>query len=107
MMGPRLAPVLLSALVLPGLGHMLIGRRGRGLAVMIGFCATTAYVLYRALAAGNALVRSFHELARAADPEFLSRAAALYTPLFVLCLIASIGLWLYAWADVGRRTRSS
>lgn len=110
-MKSALKATLLSGLVFPGLGHLVLGKTGRGIAIIITTLAGLAAFVAKASQMAMAVVEKIQAEAGALDAETVSMAAArsvdasasLTLQLFLLMVL---GCWLYGVIDaffLGRR----
>lgn len=95
---------LLSGLVFPGLGHLVLGKTGRGIAIIIATLAGLAAFVAKASQLAMAVVAKIQAEGGALDAETVSMAAArsvdasasLSLQLFLMIVL---GCWLYGVID--------
>ena len=106
-----LKATLLSGLVFPGLGHLAMGKTGRGIAIIIATLAGLVGFVAKASQMAMAVVAKIQAEGGALDAETVSMAAArsvdasssLSLQLFLMVIL---GCWLYGVIDaffLGRR----
>ena len=103
-MRQRLAAVLLSALVFPGLGQLYNQDRKKGIFLVLGANLLLVIILLGGLVL---LTQEYYTVfyPRPLTLEILRNLAAdtLSHPLFYSPLALLVGLWAYAAVDAGRR----
>ena len=105
-MKPSIKAALISALVFPGLGHLVLRRAARGCFFMLPAALAVFYLLRRVLQLADTLLTEVNNGTLALDPVAIlervhaagidSPAATLATWVCVLCWLGSIAdaLWL-------------